>query len=84
MFSYSDVSIVLTRRYVPSGYVAGHLRFKFIREEAADTNSDDEGARSDDDGDDDDDDDQDGDGSKSKDGGMKGSKTQKSREVVTK
>jgi hypothetical protein len=75
---YSNIAVIKSKPYVPLGYVAGHLRFKFIREEAADTKSVD-----DDDDDDDNDDDQDGDGHKSKEGGIKGSKAQKSREVAT-
>ena len=85
MLYYSDIAVIKSKLYVPLGYVAGHLRFKFIREEAVGTKSDDEDARSGDDEDDEDDEDEDddgdGDGSKSKEG-VKGSKTQKSREVV--
>ena len=89
MLYYSDIAVIKAKPYEPSGYVAGHLRFKFVREEAVDSKSDDEDARCaddvDEDEDDDDDDDQDGggDGSRSKEGGMKGSKAQKSREVIT-
>jgi hypothetical protein len=81
MLYYSDNAIIKSKPYEPSGYVAGHLRFKFIRGEAVDIKSDDD---EDDDDDNDDDQDGDGDGSISKEGGIKGSKAQKSREVVTK
>ena len=82
---FSDIAVIKSKPYEPSGYVAGHLRFKFIREEAMDTKGDDDDDDDDDDdNDNDNDDDQDRDGHKSKEGGIKGSKAQKSREVVTK
>lgn len=83
MFQYSNSAIITSKPSIQLGYVAGHLRFKFIREEAADENSDDEGAISNEDCDQDEDDGKDDDRCGSNEGKRNGSKANNSREVTT-
>ena len=75
-----QISLLWNHKPISLGYVAGHLRFKFIREEAANASSDDEDAKSAYNGDADDD--KSGDGGRSDEGVMKGRKANHSREVT--